>query len=192
MRFKSSKNHNFTTFTISTEGWIWFWDHVGSWNKIWHKSTKSGQVDPWTICMKMQIKRNLMNILEKWASAPDFLIQESFQFWFQLPTSITCNLQSIFSDFYGTWGLELGGRLGSAGHDPVLVYFFNPFLTWKCSKKDAKWATDAKRYGFHNWIFNSKEDHNFLSNSKSQILAKTREQIVRNSDKIVTKDIKMI
>jgi len=30
--------------------------------------------------MKMQIKRNLMNILEKWASAPDFLIQESFQF----------------------------------------------------------------------------------------------------------------
>lgn len=71
-------------------------------------------------------------------------------------------------------------------------FIFQPFLTWKCSKKDAKWATDAKRYGFHNWIFNSKEDHNFLSNSKSQILAKTREQIVRNSDKIVTKDIKMI
>ena len=84
---------------------------MGSWNKIWHKSTKSGQVDPWTICMKMQIKRNLMNILEKWASAPDFLIQESFQFWFQLPTSITCNLQSIFSDFYGTWGWSSVGDL---------------------------------------------------------------------------------
>ena len=55
-------------------------------------------------------------------------------------------------------GLELGERLGSAGHDPVLVYFFD----LKCSKKDAKWATDAKRYGFHNWIFNSKEDHFFF------------------------------
>ena len=132
-----------------------------------------------------------MNILEKWASAPDFLIQV---IPILIPTSNLHHLQPTINFLRLLWdlGLELGGRLGSAGHDPVLVYFFNPFLTWKCSKKDAKWATDAKRYGFHNWIFNSKEDHNFLSNSKSQILAKTREQIVRNSDKIVTKNIKMI
>ena len=73
VRLNSSKNHKLF-LPIRVGFGIEY--HVGSSNKIWHKSTKSGQVDPWTICMKMQIKRNLMNILEKWASAPDFLISQ--------------------------------------------------------------------------------------------------------------------
>jgi len=60
--------------------------------------------------MKMQIKRNLMNILEKWASAPDFLIQV---IPILIPTSNLhqTNLQSIFSDFDGLCdGLGVGAR----------------------------------------------------------------------------------
>ena len=76
--------------------------------------------------MKMQIKRNLMNILEKWASAPDFLIQV---IPILIPTSNLHHLQPTINFLRLLWdlGLELGERLGSAGHDPVLVYFFNPF-----------------------------------------------------------------
>lgn len=76
--------------------------------------------------MKMQIKRNLMNILEKWASAPDFLIQV---IPILIPTSNLHHLQPTINFLRLLWdlGLELGGRLGSAGHDPVLVYFSTLF-----------------------------------------------------------------